>query len=69
MWRWVIDFADGPVFGPVKPVQVVDLFGRQHRSSLFIRQKRFARQKDVVCKTEAGGAEVAQVLLLPTLGP
>ena len=25
-----LDFADGPAFGPVKPVQFIDLIGSQH---------------------------------------
>jgi hypothetical protein len=25
-----LDLADGPVLGPVEPVQIVDLFGGQH---------------------------------------
>jgi hypothetical protein len=30
-----LDFADGPVLGPVEPVQIVDLFGGQHRNPLY----------------------------------
>ena len=35
-----LDFADGPALGPVEPVQVVDLIGRQHGAFSVIRQKR-----------------------------
>ena len=30
-FEMALDFADGPALGPVKPVQVVDLFGVKHR--------------------------------------
>jgi hypothetical protein len=46
-----LDLADGPVLGPVQPVQVVDLFGAQHGAfSSVMRQDRRLRQHVVVCK-------------------
>jgi len=30
-FQMAFDFADGPALGPVKPVQVIDLFGVEHR--------------------------------------
>src|SRR5262249_40139967 len=32
------DFADGPVLGPIEPVQVIDLIGRQHRLGSLCRR-------------------------------
>jgi hypothetical protein len=55
-----LDFADGPVLGPVKPVQFIDLIGSQHcLVSSFMRQDGQLNQQDVVCKmTPAAPGEV-----------
>ena len=65
-----LDFANGP-FGPVKSMQVIDLVSRQHGSLLFIRQKRFPSQKDVVCKAGVQdlGTEQALLQILGKGGP
>ncbi len=34
-FQMALDFADGPALGPVKPVQVVDLFGIEHPLFLY----------------------------------
>ena len=68
-FEMALDFADGPVFGPVKPVQVVDLFGVEHRLvplcgriGGYTSRLLFARWRH----GEPGGAEV---LRLPRLAP
>ena len=40
----------GPVLGPIQAMQVVDLFGRQHGSSSFIRADRRWNQDVVLYK-------------------
>jgi hypothetical protein len=38
--QMALDFADGPVLGPVEPVQVIDLIGGEHDAYSVIRQTR-----------------------------
>ena len=50
-----LDLADRPVLGPVQAMQVVDLFGGEHGSISFIRQKPIACQNDVLYKIRRWG--------------
>ena len=52
-FQMAFNLANGPSLGPVKPVQVVDLIGGEHRLSPFMQQAWRRHQKDVVCKMAA----------------
>ena len=54
-------------FRPIQPVQVIDLFARQHSLDSVIRQMLQKRQHVVVCKAPALVPCGAEVVLLPTL--
>src|SRR5271166_5668891 len=45
-----LDFAGGPVLGPVEAMQVVDLFGREHGAIPFIQRKSKGCQDVIVGK-------------------
>src|SRR5712671_816283 len=50
MRRWRSIFTDGPALGRVQTIQVVDLFGREHGATPFIRRKPNRCQNVVVGK-------------------
>ena len=52
--KMALDFADGPVFGPVKPVQVVDLLGRQHCSSCLSGRNGFRTRRMLFARRRRG---------------
>ena len=52
MLQMAFDLANGPALGPVQAMQVVDLFGGEHGSLPFMRQKATRDQKVVVGKKD-----------------
>ena len=53
-----LDFADGPVLGPVRPMQVVDLFGGQHAARLFRYAAESANKPAGCCLQDGSGRAV-----------
>jgi hypothetical protein len=63
------DLADGPAFGPVQTMQVVDLFRRKHGAISFIRRKPNPCQQVVVGKIRSEDRGRAEVLLKSRFEP